>query len=76
MTIAKIRNCYKTLVSKLNNNSISLDDAKEKAIILLSDAMDLKNNSAELDVVDQFKLETLINCIDELIKKAENVVSC
>lgn len=71
MTIKMLKNRWNTLKSQVENNSIELNDAKEKAIELLATAIDMveSNNNAD----DQFVLETLIQVITEFVDNTTEV---
>ncbi|MBQ3047704.1 MAG: hypothetical protein IJD48_01670 [Clostridia bacterium] len=65
MTIAKLQNCYNTLRKQLKSGSISAEDAKEKAIVLLADALDLQK-TVDANSDQAYELANLINWLDEL----------
>ena len=71
MTIAKLHKCYNTLSKQLKSGKISAELAKERAIILLADALDLQV-SIKANSDEKYVLENVINWLDEIVN-AETV---
>ena len=67
MTVAQLKNRYNTLKTKFKSGEISAEDAKEKAIILLADAMDLEK-VVEADSEDAFKLAKITKILEQELK--------
>lgn len=65
MTIAKLHKCYNTLRKQLKSGEISTEEAKERAIKLLAEALDLQNSIAA-DSEQVYEIENLISWLDEL----------
>ena len=65
MTVAQLKKRYNTLKAQINSGEISAEDAKDKAIILLADAMDLQN-VVEANSDDAYLVARIISCLDEL----------
>ena len=71
MPIDKIFKCYRTLRSQLDNNEISNEEAKERAVKLLADALFAQKN-VPADSFDADQLNKLVKWLDEIA----NIETC
>ena len=65
MSVATLRKCYKRLREQLNNNEISNEEAQERAIKLLAEALDLQR-TVTADTFEADQVNNIVNWLDEI----------